>query len=158
MQLGASILAILWGVMLEHWWVVLAGPISVAFSSSLAAWSERTDLEHQFGKAWQAYRGQVRDWIPRWRPYSSHTAQVFVPTGSRLGQWLRSQDFQHMVVLETQAWHYDSGDGQHEIGLRAFAFALEHLHFGWAMVGWGIRLLTVGFRNSIRADFSERLQ
>ena len=38
---------------------------------------------------------------------------------------------------------YVAADGTTERGIRAFARALEHIHLGWALAGWVLRLPVV---------------
>lgn len=69
MQIAGAATLLLWGAVLESPMVMLAALNAAIFAAGIAAFSERSDLEGRFGEAWRAYRREVRDWRPRWRPY-----------------------------------------------------------------------------------------
>jgi protein-S-isoprenylcysteine O-methyltransferase Ste14 len=69
MQLSMVLVLTCWGLIIGSGWMLLAGPISIAYSVGLAAWDEASDLGERFGAPWRSYRQHVRAWIPRLRPF-----------------------------------------------------------------------------------------
>lgn len=158
MQASATVLLLGWGLLLESAWVAAAAVVSLAYSLGLAAWDEQGDLVERFGPAWLAYRRAVRPWLPRWRPYVGEAVarerpRLYVAAScgpcSQLGAWLRARDPRGLEIVDAEDYPardlarltYDPRDGTPEAeGVAALARALEHLHLGWAYLGWVLRL------------------
>ncbi|MGI8757712.1 MAG: hypothetical protein ACR2K0_00215 [Acidimicrobiales bacterium] len=129
---------------------------SVAFAAGLAAWHEDLLAGDRFGGGWRRYRASVRTWRPRWQPYVEADAVLYVAAGcepcSTVGAWLQRR---RPVGLRLRAAEnragpglrritYVAADGTTASGIAAVAHALEHLHLGWAITGWALRLPGVG--------------
>ncbi|MGC1213659.1 MAG: methyltransferase [Micromonospora sp.] len=152
MQVSAVALVLLTAVLTHSVTLLLAAGAGVAFSSAVARPHERYDLDTRYGEAWRDYRRHVRDWWPRWRPYPSGSPAVlwldddcgpcaatwrFLARRRPVGLRIRPAG-EHPGVLWRAGY---TGDGGHEErGVAAVARALEHLHLGWALVGWALRL------------------
>ncbi len=155
MQASMSLMFLGWGFLLGSAWVAAAGVIGAVYSAGLAAWSERDDMAGRFGEDWRRYRLAVRPWIPRWRPWipDGRHAKLFlaefcVPC-SQLAAWFGARNPAGLRLLaaedypgpELRRLTYLPADGAPaEQGMAALARGLEHLHLGWAFVGWTIRL------------------
>lgn len=152
MQLSMSLVLLLASVIVQSAWVAAAAVMSFVYAAGLAAWHEDSEITRRFGAAWVDYRNNVRRWRPRWRPWSPSPARLYVAESCRpcseLGNWLRRGG---PVGLEIRAAEkhpsrglerltYEPGDGSREESVGAFARALEHVHLGWAFLGWTIRL------------------
>jgi hypothetical protein len=112
----------------------------------------------------------VRPWWPRWRPYTpdGRPELLYVaatcPACSQIGAWLaaRKPAGLRLVPAETlegaatgtgvRRLTYVAADGHSEQGLAAFARALEHVHLGWALLAWVLRLPGVGRFAQLVAD------
>jgi protein-S-isoprenylcysteine O-methyltransferase Ste14 len=153
MQTTMSVVLCLWGAVLASPWVALAGLMAVAYSAGLAAWDEGGSLRARHGDAWTAYRARVRAWWPRSRPFVATPARLYVALGcdpcSALGRWIAAQApigltivaAEHHPTRALRRLTYDPGDGgAEEDGIAALGRALEHLHLGWAYLGWTLRL------------------
>ena len=158
MQFSMVLLLIGWGLMLESLWVSGAGLMALIYSAGLAAWDEGGDLAQRFGTDWSAYRRAVGPWWFRWQPASAEIpgqtrAKLYVASEcgpcSELGGWFLTHQPVGLDILaaEDHPRHdltrltYDPCDGcPEEVGVAALARALEHLHLGWALIGWVIRL------------------
>ena len=158
MQFATALLLVGWGVLLGSPWISLAGGMSVIFSIGLAAWSEGGDLSQRFGSDWSTYRSAVRNWRPRLRPWHPsltgsepdrlYVGEECVPC-SQVGRWmtgrkptgLRLYAAERHPARDLDRLTYESADGTYtEEGIAAFARALEHIHLGWALVGWAMRI------------------
>jgi protein-S-isoprenylcysteine O-methyltransferase Ste14 len=156
MQLSMTLVFLGWGALLASWWVTAAGAMAVVYSAGLAAWDEGGDLRARFGPRWTAYRRHVRAWWPRWRPFvmpGESRARLYVAAGcgqcSTIGRWFARQRPIGLTIVAAEEhptrdlWRmtYDPGDGSpDEEGIAAFARALEHIHFAWALAGMTMRL------------------
>lgn len=176
MQVGASLVMLGWGAVLESAWAVGAGAMAVAFFAGVAAWSEEEDLRGRFGEEWAEYRRHVRPWIPRRRPYHPSIsdpgvppARLYVAAGcgpcSEVGRFFASRAPVGMEVLPAEAHPardlsritYDPMDGTEEAeeeGVAAVGRALEHLGAGWALLGMVMRLPVVRPLLQVLADAS----
>ena len=151
MQVSTLLLFLLWGLWTGSLWVAAAGGVELVAAAGVAAWHEHTQLLPRYGDAWSVYRAQVRFWIPRWRPRIAFTARLYVAADCELctsvGRWFTDRSGVGLEILpaHTHTAHplrrmrYEA-PGFSEDGLAAFARALEHLHLGWAFVGWTLRL------------------
>jgi protein-S-isoprenylcysteine O-methyltransferase Ste14 len=68
MQVSAALVLVLWGMLLESWWVGAAGAMAVIYGAGFAAGDESADLDRRLGAPWTTYKRLARSWIPRWRP------------------------------------------------------------------------------------------
>ncbi|MGW3784891.1 methyltransferase family protein [Micromonospora chokoriensis] len=152
MQLAAVVLLLFTAAVTRSVTVVLAAVSAAAFGAAVAGPHEHHDLRTRYGDSWRSYRRQVRDWWPRWRPYPSEPSAVLWlddDCGPCAALW-RMVAGRHPVGLrirparehEHVLWRaeYVGGDGHTERGVAAVARGLEHVHLGWAFVGWTLRL------------------
>lgn len=153
MQLSAVLMLTAWGGVLGSGWVMVTGAVALVYSIGLADWSEGRDLEVRFGDAWRRYRDEVRAWFPRWRPSVGEPATLYIAGGcercSEVRAWFERHSTRGLEIVEaelhprrdldriTYAFGDRSGEEQ---GVRALARGLEHIHLGWAVAGWAMRL------------------
>jgi protein-S-isoprenylcysteine O-methyltransferase Ste14 len=156
MQVSCSLVLTAWGIVLHDLWVAAAGAIAVIYGAGIAQWDEGLDMKTRVGERWEEYRRNVRNSIPRWRPWHDPhlpPARLYVAEEcgpcSEIRRWFESR---HPVGLsitaaedhpqrDLQRMTYDPMDGTAaEEGVCAFARALEHLNLGWAYIGACMRL------------------
>lgn len=156
MQLSGVGVLVLVGVFLRNPWISAAGVMAHCYSIGLAGWDEDADLERRFGVSWTAYRKSVRRWLPRFRPWhvpDQPPARLFVAQGCRIcrdvGGWFECRGASHLTIVPAELHSsaaltritYEPSDGARPaIGIDAIARALEHIHFGWALIGFALRL------------------
>ena len=164
MQLAATLILLLLGIVLRSYWVAAAGLMAHIYSAGLAHWDEGEDLAKRFGLRWLRYRAEVRNWWPRWRPWHATAAcqQDFPPAHvyiaescdvcSPVATFLRRRNPLGLEIVAAERYPhgnllrmtYAPGDGgAEEKGLAALARALEHIHLGWAVIGFAMRLPVV---------------
>lgn len=166
MQLSATLVLVAWGAILANVWVALAGVMAVIYSIGVAEADEHVDLDARFGGAWRSYRRSVRTWMPRWRPYrasadegsAAPVARLYVAGGcdrcAEVARWFAARHPIGLEIVPAENHPYrdlsritydpscggdGASDGEQE-GVAAIARALEHVHFGWAMLGFFMRL------------------
>jgi protein-S-isoprenylcysteine O-methyltransferase Ste14 len=136
----------------------------VAYGAGLASWHEDGRLAARFGTGWTAYRGEVRAWLPRLRPYAGlphadlHVAATCDRCG-RLGRWIARRKPVSLRILPAESHPhglrritYERDDGLRAQGVAAFAHAAQHLHLGWALAGWFLLLPGVRWFAQLCAD------
>ena len=159
MQLSAVVLLVAIGAIVANPWISAAGVVAHIYSVGLAGWDEDEDLQRRFGTPWRMYRVSVRRWVPRLRPWfrpDQPPARLFVAQRcgmcAEVGRWFDRRGVCELVIAaaETHASGalrritYEPADGSPaSSGVAAVGRALEHVHIGWAMVGFTIRLPVV---------------
>jgi protein-S-isoprenylcysteine O-methyltransferase Ste14 len=141
-----------------------AGAFAFAYSAGLAEWHENGQLLDRFGEGWVRYRAHVRAWVPRCRPYVRRNSTLYVAftcgTCSSVGRWFLAR---HPIGLEIAPAEaalgkirrrvtYVSPSGSSSEGIAAIAHALEHIHIGWAAVGWLLMLPGIRHVAQLLAD------
>jgi protein-S-isoprenylcysteine O-methyltransferase Ste14 len=176
MQLSGMLVLATWGLALESLWVVAAAVMAHLYGLGIAGWDEGRDLEARFGTRWGIYRRAVRRWWPRLRPWHptldpawgpAEPARLYVAWScgmcAGLGAWLARRRPVGLVLLAAEdhpardltRLTYDPGDGSgDETGIGALARALQHVHFGYALVGLVMRLPVVHGGLTLLADVS----
>lgn len=156
MQLSGVVMLLFLGAALANPYVAAAGLLAHVYSVGIAGWDEDEDLRRRFGDSWVTYRRSVRSWIPRWRPWHSvetAPAKLFVAAScgmcSEVGAWFQDRGARHIVIVAAETHPsralvritYEPADGSDAAsGVAALARALEHIHLGWAMLAFAIRL------------------
>lgn len=156
MQLSVVLLMLLLAAVTRSTALAAGALLTVAFAAAVAAPHERHDLDGRYGEAGHRYRRQVRVWWPRRRPYRADGAPARLWLDDDCGPCAATRDFLHrraphgLTLLpasahESALWRarYADADGHTAGGVAAVARALEHLHLGWAGVGWLLRLPVV---------------
>jgi protein-S-isoprenylcysteine O-methyltransferase Ste14 len=168
MQTSCTLVMLLWAAMLRNHWLLYAASVSLIFSAGIAWWDERDDLARRFGEPWRAYRREVRNWWPRWRPYhAGPPARVYLSATcgicSELARWIRARQ---PIGLELQAaeWlpagsirrmRYEACEGSAPVeGVRALGRTLEHMNLAWVLAGAALRLPLVWRLAQLLADVS----
>ena len=173
MQLSAAVLLVGWGWSLGSLWVAAAGIMAHIYGLGLAAWDESGDVEERFGAGWLSYRKQVRNWIPRWRPWHSPLNEsAIVPrlyvsetcgACSQLKRWFERRGATGLLIVAAELHPrrdltritYDPGDGgPEERGVAGLARGLEHINFAYAFAGWVMRLPVLVLLLQLLADAS----
>ena len=170
MQLSAVVLLTLLGALVQNPWVAAVGVVAHIYSVGIAGWDEASDLRARFGNAWQEYRSRVRRWAPRWRPWyrdDTPVATLYVSDECEMcrevANWFRIRGARGLSIVpaEDHAHEtrtritYESADGTYRAsGMEAVARALEHVHLGWAIAGFAIRMPIVAPFVQLLADAS----
>lgn len=168
MQLSAVVFLFLLAVIVGNVWVACAGVIAHVYSVGLAGWDEEEDLRARFGADWPLYRQRVRKWIPRWRPWYGEGAIATLYVSAECGMcrqvaaWFEARQVRGLSIVPAEACPvplmritYQSTDGTYSAsGIAAIARALEHIHLGWAVAGFAMRIPLVSNLIQLIADAS----
>ena len=149
-QIAKVLLLLVWGVFLQSGWVVAASAAVFVYGVTLVPWKENRHLSERFGSVWIDYRNNVRRWLPRWRPWRSptHPPAILYFDGDcnqcrQLARWFATASHLELVPAGQPLTRltYDPRDGgSKDKGIAALARALEHVHLGWAFIGWSLRV------------------
>ncbi len=165
MQASLALLLVGVGAAAGSLWLVIAGLVAVAYGAGFARWHEDEELARRFGEEWRAYRRSVAAWRPRWRPYRSTAARLYVAEScgpcSALEAWLTRRHPRALEILPAEEHPtrdllrltYEDG-GWSEEGVAAFARALEHIDLRWAALGCLLRLPGVRLFVQVALDVS----
>ncbi|HYC90469.1 MAG TPA: isoprenylcysteine carboxylmethyltransferase family protein [Thermoanaerobaculia bacterium] len=146
MQLATALLFL----MTANVWLMLIGAMAVVYSVGLAAWDEGADLA-RFGPEGERYTKSVRAWLPSWRPYIEEPATIYFAEGcdvcSQFASRVRALGPRQLRFADAATYptrlqrvRYEAADGTKADGIAAVARALEHVHLGWALIGFAARL------------------
>ncbi|GAB18440.1 hypothetical protein GOEFS_054_00540 [Gordonia effusa NBRC 100432] len=150
MQLCATLLIAIAGLVLWIPLMFIAAVGAAAFSAGVAAYVEDEALDRRFGDDWSSYRNAVPTWLPRWRPApSKEPAKVYIARGcdpcSDLAAWIIARRPVGLEVLAAEGYpqplrriRYLHATGVKLDGVRAVAAVMAHLNLAWAMTGWVI--------------------
>ena len=169
MQLSAVVLLAMLGVVLWNPWIAAAGVMAHVYSAGLAGWDEDEDLRRRFGDSWTEYTHSVRRWVPRLRPWHRHDqppARLYVSGDCDVCRgvalWFEHRHARHLAILPAETHPsrdlrrvtYEADGSSSVAGIEAIARALEHVHLGWAMLGWLLRLPVMCQLAQLLADAS----
>jgi protein-S-isoprenylcysteine O-methyltransferase Ste14 len=167
MQTATVLLLLAVGAALRSPWLLIAAMIAIVYSAGLATWNEDCDMKSRFGSTFIYYRRQVKNWIPRWRPYIASPARIYLSTDcfkcSQMSGFLRDLrpvgleilPAEEHASLDLERMTYESADGvMHVRGVAALARALEHVNLAWAFAGMVLRLPFINQLCQALADVS----
>jgi protein-S-isoprenylcysteine O-methyltransferase Ste14 len=159
MQIAGVLTLVMLGVIVRNAWVSVAGLMAHVYSIGLAGWDEDADLRRRFGDAWTTYCGGVPRWLPRFWPWhdpANSRSRLYVSetcgTCSQVARWFKARRpiGLSIVAAEAHPSHalqritYEPFDGSPAAsGIAAVARGLEHVHLGWAIAGFALRLPVV---------------
>jgi protein-S-isoprenylcysteine O-methyltransferase Ste14 len=151
MQTSTALLLLVMSIATKSLWLALASLLSVAYSAGLAEWDEGSDLRQRYGQSFVAYRGLLRNWLPRWRPVITQPARVYLAEDcfkcSQMAAFLKSLKPIGLEIVAAEdhptrnleRMTYES-EAIEEAGLAALARALEHVNLIWSLLGMALRL------------------
>jgi protein-S-isoprenylcysteine O-methyltransferase Ste14 len=170
MQTSAVLLLLLAGLALRNPWIAAAAFVAHIYSIGFAGWDEEEDLRRRFGDTWSVYRGQVPRWRPRLRPWfrpDHPPSRLCVSERCEMCRdvavWFARRGACHLAIVPAEQHPsgalrritYEPGDGSRSAsGIEAVARALEHIHLGWGLVGFVLRLPVVSALVQLLVDAS----
>jgi protein-S-isoprenylcysteine O-methyltransferase Ste14 len=170
MQTSGVLTLLVLALVLWNVWIAAAAVTAHVYSLGLAGWDEDQDLRRRFGDDWTTYRHAVRRWIPRFRPWRRPgvpDARLFVSERCgmcrEVAKWFTRRGARGLAIVPAETHPsglltritYEPCDGSApSSGIIAVARALEHVHIGWAMAAFFMRLPLVSTLVQLLADAS----
>lgn len=152
MQTSMVLVFLIAAAVIGNTWLIAAAAMAFAYSAGLARWHETEQLSDRFGSDWIRYRELVHPWVPGWKPVVPRRATLLVAyscgTCSSVGRWFLAREPIGLEIAPAEGSNdpgllrvtYLPDDGPPFRGVAAIARALEHIHLGWAIVGWVLAL------------------
>ncbi|WP_438490001.1 methyltransferase family protein [Streptomyces sp. S186] len=149
MQLSVFLFYALLGLLARDARLLAGAAAAFAYGAGLAAWHEGGRMRETYGEPWTAYRAAVPAWLPSLRPWpGSARARLYVAETcgpcSQFGRWIARRRpvalelvpaERHPQRLRRMTYETDDGAVRAE-GIAALGRMLNHLHLGWAVLGW----------------------
>ena len=153
MQLSMTSLLLLESLFLASLWPALLAIIGIVYSEGFARWSETADMRKRFGESWDNYRNTHRPWLPTWHPVLPEESELWFDdtcgSCTEVAEWFSRMSPKQLILrkasewpgapLQRITWHNPS-TARTESGITAIAMALQHIHLGWALIGWIVGL------------------
>ncbi len=149
MQISMTALLLLVGLFSWSLWPVVLAVAGGVYAAGFASWSENEGMKERFGTAWASYHASHRPWLPRWRPIVGDRCELWLDQRcgpcAEIARWFHKRSPEMLDLCDTHTWTgaplsrvtwHHPASGRKEQGVVAIAMALQHLHFGWAMLGW----------------------
>ena len=152
MQFSMFWVLLLEGLFIQNWICILLALVSVIYSEGIARWSENEDLVSRYGDRWKHYKKTAPRWRFRLLPVQSELASLYYAPNcsvcSEIGSWFVQQATPNLKVMDADSYSgetltritYISITGERRQGVDAIAAAIQHIHLGWAWIGWLIQL------------------
>ncbi len=149
MQLSMTSILLLESLFLASPWPAVLAVIGIVYSEGFARWSETADMRGRFGENWDEYRRTHRAWFPTWHPVLPEASELWFDetcgSCTEVADWFSKRSPKKLALrkasewpgfpLQRITWHNPS-TGRTESGVTAIAMALQHIHLGWAALGW----------------------
>jgi protein-S-isoprenylcysteine O-methyltransferase Ste14 len=164
MQLSMVLVFVVAGIALWNEWLIGAAVVAFIYGVGLAEWHEDVQLSERYGDRWTLYRKSIRSWMPRVRPLIADESTLLVAyscgTCSSIGRWFLSRNPVGLRIAPAETSGdpvlrrvtYLSAAGPPKRGVAAIARALEHIHLGWAIVGWILAMPVISQFAQLVAD------
>jgi len=132
-------------------YLLLGVLVSIAYTVGISDYHENDDMRKRFGLEWEVYKSSVPKWRFLWKPTQIPQGQIFFDLNciqcSQVREWIQNRnpinlaiktsvDFQAHTILQVT---YIDHNGLEFRSVNAIACALEHIHLGYATLGWFMR-------------------
>lgn len=139
--------------------------VSVCYVLGVSDKQEFPDMIYRFGMSYENYKKAVPAWKFLWRPIAIPKGKIYFDMEctncSQISQWFLHQKTNNLEVCPSASFtsynlqkvtyidHYDT----HYEGISAISMALQHIHLGWATLGWfiGFPLVRYIFQSIVEA-------
>lgn len=156
MQAATAFAWIVLGIALANPWIAAGAVMAWVFVRGMVRWHHRNDLLVRFPVGWPEYRRNVPEWLPRWRPWAPVEAVLRHGPQDRFAAWLGRRN---PAGLRLECGSADAGltyghpdeESRTYRGVAAAAKALQHVNFGYALLGALVLLAVLPTRALVSA-------
>ncbi len=132
MQLSAALVFLVLGVFLMNIWIMAAAVMAWIFVQGMVRWHHRHDLLKRFPEGWPEYKENVREWRPRWKPWTKEMAVLELNARRSVLRKILSQAMGLDVRETSGPTTYENQQNLRNFqGLSAVLVALTHVNFAW---------------------------
>jgi protein-S-isoprenylcysteine O-methyltransferase Ste14 len=132
MQLSAALVFLVLGVFLMNIWIMAAAVMAWIFVQGMVRWHHRHDLLKRFPEGWPEYKENVREWRPRWKPWTKGMAVLELNARRSVLRKILSQAVGLEVRETSGPTTYENQQNLRNFqGLSAVLVALTHVNFAW---------------------------
>lgn len=132
MQLSAALVFLVLGVFLMNIWIMAAAVMAWIFVQGMVRWHHRHDLLKRFPEGWPEYKENVREWRPRWKPWTKGMAVLKLNARRSVLRKILSQAVGLDVRETSGPTTYENQQNLRNFqGLSAVLVALTHVNFAW---------------------------
>jgi protein-S-isoprenylcysteine O-methyltransferase Ste14 len=132
MQLSAALVFLVLGAFLMNIWIMAAAVMAWIFVQGMVRWHHRHDLLKRFPDGWPEYKENVREWRPRWKPWTKGMAVLELNARRSVLRKILSQAMGLDVRETSGPTIYENQQNLHNFqGLSAVLVALTHVNFAW---------------------------
>ncbi|MGL4631369.1 MAG: hypothetical protein ACRCVT_09200 [Leadbetterella sp.] len=138
--------------------IFLVGSLaSILYSISISDFQESFDMQEKFGKQYLDYKKAVPKWWFSFFPNDIAMGTIYFDSDcqhcNQLMQWFLRKKTLNLQIKNAkeyrgdfllQATYVDSNGNEYKSS-QAIAYALEHIHLGYASLGWFMRLPILSF-------------
>jgi len=148
MQLSAALGWVVLGLFLHNIWIMSASLMAWVFVQGMVRWHHRHDLLKRFPAGWPAYKANVPEWIPRWRPWVAQPATLTLSTKIPHHVWcapfLAGATGVDILWSDEGRAQYDNPNDVYGFrGSCAIAAAFGHVNFACALLGQAWMLIAL---------------
>jgi protein-S-isoprenylcysteine O-methyltransferase Ste14 len=145
MQLSAVLGWIVLGAYLRNVWVMAAALMAWVFVQGMVRWHNRHDLLKRFPEGWPAYKSNVPEWRPRWRPWAAATGELTLdPRCKALRGLLMCATALDVRLASGPARYSNPAEVREFEGTAACLMALTHVNFAWTLVAQAGLIVVLG--------------
>ncbi|MBD0400554.1 isoprenylcysteine carboxylmethyltransferase family protein [Flammeovirga sp. EKP202] len=131
--------------------------VSIAYVVGVSEFQEYDDMEQRFGSAWSNYIKEVPKWYFLWVPSSIPRGVIYFDRNchqcSQVELWFQNKNCINLEIKSASTYPgqpltkvtYVDSNGNVENGVNAIGQALEHIHLGYASLGWFMRFFPVSY-------------
>jgi len=153
LQISTMLIYISFALAFDSYLMVLAILVFVLYTEIFVKWHHKIDIEKRFNYDWFEYKKNVKNWLPRWLPYTHKKSTVFFskdciicPSTEEFAAQLNPKDINFESAknhpskdLKRATYRHYSGRFEEE-GVNAMARIFEQVNLSFAMIGWIIRM------------------
>lgn len=131
--------------------------ISIAYTIGVSNGQEYEDMKERFGSKWNTYKKNVPSWYFQWKPKTFPEGIIYFKKDCNqcegIKEWFEKQGSINLNIKYSENYTgkeltqvtYIHTSGEEYKSVKAIAHALEHIHLGYASIGWFMRFPVISF-------------
>lgn len=141
----------------ESYFLLFGAAISILYTVGVSNNQENEDMKIRFGDLWTNYKKTTPNWCFLWIPRHIPKGTIYFKQNCNqcegIKTWFENRQLNNLEVKYSNTYigeellkvTYVHHTGQEYKSVKALANALEHIHLGYASLGWMMRFPIVNF-------------